>query len=177
MVIETVPAGFNAGSFEPESLKPVFEEDDTGSKLTWFIQRLNANEDVKLKYTSSGKGEFTRTEPTVMVAEPDSLRKAIEPGMVESAKAHEVSFSKSTKFGEVFSAFEGKIKAIMPCLQAAVQLQQFRDTLFEMGIPAMMSRELTIEIAELKKKGDKKLVGEELDEFLKKINIWRSKIS
>lgn len=176
MVVESIPQGFNAGSFEPESLKPIFEDSDKGSKLTWFIPRLNANEDTKLKYTTSGKGEFTRSEPTVMVAEPDSLKKGIEPGMVETPKAQEASSSKATRFTERFNAFEASIKAIVTHSKAASLLDMFRDALFEMGVPALLSREINQEIAELKKGGDKVLVGAELDAFLKKVNAWRIKL-
>jgi hypothetical protein len=177
MVVETVPPGFNASSFEPASSKPIFEDNDNGSKLTWFIPRLNANEDAKLKYVSSGKGEFVRSEPMVMVSEPDSLKKGIEQGMLETPRVQEVSTSKATKFGEKFAAFEGKIKAIIPHVKAVVLLEHLRDALFEMGVPAMMSREMTIEIAELKKGADKKLMGAELDAFMKKVNAWRSRLS
>ncbi len=176
MVVESVPTGFNASSFEPDSLKPIFEDSDKGSKLTWFIPRLNANEDAKLKYVSSGKGEFVRIEPTVMVAEPDSLKKGIEQGMVEAPRVQEVSVNKATKFGEHFADFEGKVNSIVTHAKAAALLDQFRDTLFELGVPAMMSREMTIEAAELKKGADKKLMGADLDTLMKKVNTWRSRL-
>ncbi|MFX0101387.1 MAG: hypothetical protein ACFFCS_17565 [Candidatus Hodarchaeota archaeon] len=177
-IVEKIPPGFKAGSFEPEDIKPAFEEVGEGGKLTWAIARLDPGVDLKLKYIAEGSGEFPRTEPQVIVAEPDSLKKEETPA-VQAAPRQDIITDASDKYinvGKVISAFKNKISQIITYEEVSNLVSQLRDDLFELGAPAMLMREFTKEIEDLKIYGTKKLIGDALDEMLDKAEKWKERV-
>ena len=174
-VVDDVPAGYNVGSFKPGDIAPKFEELGEKNMLTWNIARLNPGEALKLKYVSEGSGEFPRSEPQVTIAEPDSL-KTSEGQPIADAPKQETPMIQLTQLEKLFSDFSSKAKGILPKEKVAHLLGELRDELFEMGISAIITREISQEVNELKKGMDKSLMGDELDEFMKKINGWKSRL-
>ncbi|MHA1673856.1 MAG: hypothetical protein ACTSYI_09525 [Promethearchaeota archaeon] len=75
-VEEIIPAGFTAQEFRPDNLKPEFiEEGSNGnSKIRWHIDILNPGDSLKLDYNCHGVGDFPRYEPSIIVAETESMK-------------------------------------------------------------------------------------------------------
>ncbi|MHA1791223.1 MAG: hypothetical protein ACTSVI_01180 [Promethearchaeota archaeon] len=180
-VIEEIPNGFNAGSFSPEELKPEFIQKGDGAQLTWNIKRLDPGQELRLKYISEGTGEFPRTEPKVIIAEPESLKKpagseAASPSD-DATNSDDYNVKEQAIISEIFSDLVRELNKIVSCLRASELLIETREKLLSQGKSAIILREVTKESEEIKKLGDKMLTGELLDGVLSKIQGWSERLA
>ena len=179
-VVEEIAAGFTAGEFKPEDSKPEYKEEGANKKLIWKIARLNPDESVKFQYVSEGQGEYPRTEPEVIIAEPDSLKreKAPAPSVGEGVSAQDKAF-KDKNTGVVHDIIEElilKLNKIVKSEDAAKLLENAKDQLIAKGKSSPVLHEIGLEARELGKNGSKMLVGTHLDATLSKIREWRSRL-
>lgn len=168
---ETIPSGFTAGSFEPSGMAPEFTEGPAGSKLQWSIPRLDAGQDIKIKYVSEGTGDFLRTEPVVNIAEPEQ-EKAAAPAATKEDKG----LGQLGMLTDIFSDLFVKLEAMVPHVKAGDLLLGLRDELLEKGKGSTIMRDIMHESEELKKLGDKMLMGDALEILKGKINAWKERL-
>ena len=62
---DIVPHGFTVTSVDPPDLKPTELELPDGIQLTWKFDRIEKGNQIAIKYTVQGSGEYKRREPQV----------------------------------------------------------------------------------------------------------------
>jgi hypothetical protein len=179
-IIELIPAGFTAGDFKPEDMKPEYKEEGGAAKIIWKIARINPNESIKLKYVSEGKGEFSRSEPEVIIAEPDSLKKdnSGEPVVGGGVSVQDQGL-KSKLAGiatDILDALMLKINEIVKSGAASKLIEDARDELISKGKSSTVLHEFMESSKELAKDPDKTIVGSGLDDLISKIKSWKSRL-
>ncbi len=173
-VVETVPSGFKAGDFSPAELKPGFCEEANCSKLTWNINRIDAGGVVKISYISQGSGEYPRTEPEVIIAEPDSIKSGSSP-----LTAQDQAF-RDKKAGFIIDIFENlkkKLNGILSGEAAADAIEAARDNVIKEGKSSPALHEIMMKANEIRKLGDKKIVGPDLDAMINEIDGWIDRLT
>ncbi|MHA1679560.1 MAG: hypothetical protein ACTSUE_01040 [Promethearchaeota archaeon] len=176
-VIEKIPEGFSAGSFSPEDFRPSFDEIGKGGQLSWHIPRLNAGEDLKIKYIAEGTGEFPRTEPEVFIAEHESLKKAHEDAKAAGSETP-APVTKPKNIVAVETIFRNLItdaKSAIAFNKMAEILFEKRNDLLEAGATPAIIREMAREAEVLKLKGEKIIVADNQDDLVKKLEEWKNK--
>ncbi len=179
-VVEQVPQGFKAMDF---SMKPELIENPQGDKLVWTIARINPEETVKIDYVNEGKGEFPRTEPEIVFKEdaelPASLPKGSpSPITISGAGCSEgVAIKQNvSELSNLLEELKIKLNKIVPCEKAAELIVQTKENMLALGKSSQIFHEMNSEAAQLKKLGEKPLIGEKLAEALAKIGEWQSKL-
>jgi hypothetical protein len=179
-VIEQVPQGFKAMDF---SIKPELIENPQGDKLVWTIARINPEETVKIDYLNEGKGEFPRTEPEIVFKEDAELpapipKAASGPATVSGAGCAEgVTIKQNvSELSNLLDELKIKLNKIVPCEKAAELIIQTKDSMLALGKSSQIFHEMNSEASQLKKLGEKPLIGEKLAEILTRIGEWQSKL-
>ncbi len=64
-ITDIIPTGFKLTSMDPPDLQPEVLELPDGVQLTWKFDRIEKGNQIAIKYTVQGSGEYTRREPQV----------------------------------------------------------------------------------------------------------------
>ena len=176
-VVELVPQGFKAMDF---SMKPELIENPQGDQLIWTIPRINPEETIKIDYVNEGKGEFPRTEPEVVFKEdaelPPSVPKA-SSNVADAGSAEGIAIKQNvSELSNLLDELKLKLNKIVPCEKAAELIIETKDKMLALGKSSQIFHEMNSEASQLKKSGEKPLIGEKLAEFLAKIGEWQGKL-
>jgi len=181
-MVETLPPGFNASNFKPKDMEPEFKKEDEGAKLIWRINRLDAGKRIKFKYIAEGSGEFPRTEPRVIIAEPESIKSAesakskAEQAPAVSEKDEEFKEKHAGPIHEIMTSLKDRLNQIMNAESAAAEIEKTRDEVISSGKSSPVLHEFMTKARELKKLGNKMIVGSKLDALLKDIDNWEGRL-
>jgi hypothetical protein len=179
-ITEEAPKAFKVGDFQPADFKPEFKELETKNTISWKIARLDPEQSVKLSYVSTGTGEYPRTEPEITFAEADSIKRDKSgDSFSKEGPGAEVTIKLKDSADKISWIFEEHVKQIKDGIsfnKVADVLDEIREKLVAVVKMSPVHQELLAKSRELRKTGDKMIVGEKVDSLKIQLNEWKMKL-
>jgi hypothetical protein len=175
LVKEIIPTGFSLTEFTPPAglTHEVVQVGDL-SELHIKLDEISEGSSVNINYTCSGSGDYTRSEPVVVVlgrggGEVSSSSRD-SPAVTETPKAH-VTDSQAGKIHDLFIELYKAIDRAPTALAFGDILERRRDQL----PPGPILHQILAYSKELKALGDKIIVGSLHDDVMNKLKEFKSK--
>jgi hypothetical protein len=174
LVKERLPNGFELTEINFEEYKILEIE---GSKVLQVkLEELKGNDSKTLNYSCSGKGEYPRYEPEVVVLGRKDTEQAINTESEKKTVKGEVtslSLEKKAIVNELFIGIEKKIDGTISARDLGLYIESLRDKF----PPGPVLHQFMQFSNELKSKADKLIVGSLMDEIKGKLSEYRNKYS